>query len=210
MLHRRGCTTEDLLGRRGARGLDGHVARRAADRSRAHGFTRTMSSIQLLEFIAALKVKSESLHVVNMFTSPMRKVAPAIVLSQPARDVGAAGARLRQAGRVPVRQHPSARARSRRGAADGRARSRRSASARHLLDNQIVDHRADLQRRRHRHVRHAGRSARQRDAAHPRACARTRRASTSIATPSSCRPSRRTACIACSTTGIRCCSSTAT
>src|SRR6476646_6457335 len=47
------------------------------------GFTRTVSSIQLLEFISALKGKSENIHVVNMFVSPMRKVAPAIVLSNP-------------------------------------------------------------------------------------------------------------------------------
>src|ERR1039457_2626150 len=40
------------------------------------GFTRTMSTLQLEEFIAALKLKSEQLHVVSMFTSPMRKVAP--------------------------------------------------------------------------------------------------------------------------------------
>jgi hypothetical protein len=52
----------------------------AAERS---GFTRTVSSIQLLEFIAALKGKSENLHVVNMFVSPMRKAAPAIVISNP-------------------------------------------------------------------------------------------------------------------------------
>ena len=47
------------------------------------GFTRTVSSIQLLEFISALKGKSENIHVVNMFVSPMRKAAPAIVLSNP-------------------------------------------------------------------------------------------------------------------------------
>ena len=42
-----------------------------------------MSSVQLLEWITALKEKTDRLHVVNMFTSPMRKVAPAMVLSQP-------------------------------------------------------------------------------------------------------------------------------
>jgi Zinc carboxypeptidase len=47
------------------------------------GFTRTISSLQLLEYIATLKGMSESVHVVNMFTSPLRKVAPAIVLSKP-------------------------------------------------------------------------------------------------------------------------------
>src|SRR5215510_594422 len=51
-----------------------------AERSR---FTRTMSSLQLLEFVAALKGAGERLHVVNMFTSPLRKVAPAMVLGNP-------------------------------------------------------------------------------------------------------------------------------
>jgi hypothetical protein len=46
-------------------------------------FTRTMSSLQLHEYIVALKLKSEQLHVVNMFTSPRGKVAPAIVISNP-------------------------------------------------------------------------------------------------------------------------------
>ena len=46
-------------------------------------FTRTVSTLQLHEWIAALKLKSEFLHVVNMFTSPMRKVAPAIVIANP-------------------------------------------------------------------------------------------------------------------------------
>ena len=43
-------------------------------------FTRTTSTIQLHEWIAALKLKSENLHVVNMFTSPRGKVSPAIVI----------------------------------------------------------------------------------------------------------------------------------
>lgn len=51
-----------------------------AERSK---FTRTVSTIQLHEWIVALKLKSENLHVVNMFTSPMRKVAPAIVIGNP-------------------------------------------------------------------------------------------------------------------------------
>jgi hypothetical protein len=46
-------------------------------------FTRTMSTLQLHEFINALKWKTDRLHVVNMFVSPMRKVAPAIVISNP-------------------------------------------------------------------------------------------------------------------------------
>jgi hypothetical protein len=47
------------------------------------GYTRTMSSLQNLEFITALRGRSEQLHVVNMFTSPLRKVAPAIVIASP-------------------------------------------------------------------------------------------------------------------------------
>ena len=47
------------------------------------GFTRTTSSLQLLEFISVLKQKSENVHVVNMFISPLRKSAPAIVLGAP-------------------------------------------------------------------------------------------------------------------------------
>jgi hypothetical protein len=47
------------------------------------GFTRTTSSLQLLEFISALKQKSANVHVVNMFISPLRKSAPAIVLGAP-------------------------------------------------------------------------------------------------------------------------------
>ena len=46
-------------------------------------YTRTTDTLQLHEWIAALKLKSENMHVVRMFTSPLRKVAPAIVLSNP-------------------------------------------------------------------------------------------------------------------------------
>lgn len=46
-------------------------------------FTRTTSTIQLHEWIAALKLKSENLHIVNMFTSPRGKVSPAIAIAQP-------------------------------------------------------------------------------------------------------------------------------
>lgn len=46
-------------------------------------FTRTMSSLQLLEYISALKEKSEHIHVVNMFISPLRKTAPAMILANP-------------------------------------------------------------------------------------------------------------------------------
>jgi hypothetical protein len=54
--------------------------RTAAEQSR---FTRTMSTLQLHEYINRLKWKSDRLHVISMFTSPMRKVAPALVLSKP-------------------------------------------------------------------------------------------------------------------------------
>ena len=47
------------------------------------GYTRTMSSAQNLEFITAVRGKSEHLHVVNMFTTALRKVAPAIVIANP-------------------------------------------------------------------------------------------------------------------------------
>jgi hypothetical protein len=47
------------------------------------GYTRTMSTLQMHEWIAALKLKSENVHVVRMFTSPLRKVAPAMVLANP-------------------------------------------------------------------------------------------------------------------------------
>ncbi len=47
------------------------------------GFTRTVSTLQLHEYISALKLHGENIHVVNMFVSPLRKVAPAIVLASP-------------------------------------------------------------------------------------------------------------------------------
>lgn len=47
------------------------------------GYTRTMSSLQLLEYITVLKAKSEYVHVVDMFISPRGHVAPAIVLANP-------------------------------------------------------------------------------------------------------------------------------
>ena len=46
-------------------------------------FNRTMSVLQLHEYIDALKWKSDRMHVINMFVSPMRKAAPAMVLSNP-------------------------------------------------------------------------------------------------------------------------------
>ena len=42
-----------------------------------------MSTLQLHEYIAALKLRSENIHVVDMFISPLRKVAPAIVIANP-------------------------------------------------------------------------------------------------------------------------------
>ena len=47
------------------------------------GYTRTMSTLQMHEWMAALKLKSENVHVLRMFTSPLRKVAPAMVLANP-------------------------------------------------------------------------------------------------------------------------------
>ena len=46
-------------------------------------FTRTMSTLQLHEYINVLKQRSENMHVLSMFVSPLRKVAPAIVLASP-------------------------------------------------------------------------------------------------------------------------------
>ena len=46
-------------------------------------YARTMTSGQNLEFITALRAKTEFLHVVNMFISPLRKVAPAMVIASP-------------------------------------------------------------------------------------------------------------------------------
>jgi hypothetical protein len=46
-------------------------------------YARTTDTLQLHEWIAALKLKSEYMHVVRIFTSPLRKVAPAIVLASP-------------------------------------------------------------------------------------------------------------------------------
>src|SRR5690349_5846570 len=51
-----------------------------AERSK---YTRTMTSEQNLEFITALRGKTESLHTVNMFTTALRKSAPAMIISSP-------------------------------------------------------------------------------------------------------------------------------
>ena len=46
-------------------------------------FTRTMSSMDNIEFITALRGKTDSLHVVNMFISPLKKAAPAMIIANP-------------------------------------------------------------------------------------------------------------------------------
>src|SRR5262245_46607473 len=47
------------------------------------GYNRTMTSQDLHEWIAALKTRSDNVHSIDMFTSPLRKVAPALVLANP-------------------------------------------------------------------------------------------------------------------------------
>jgi hypothetical protein len=47
------------------------------------GFTRTTSTLELHEFVDVLKWNSENVHVFSIFTSPLRKVAPAVVLANP-------------------------------------------------------------------------------------------------------------------------------
>ena len=71
-------------------------------------YQRTMTSTDLLEFITALKAKSDLVHVVDMFISPRGKAAPAIVLANPRVTSPSTGEGFGQTGRVPVRQHPSA------------------------------------------------------------------------------------------------------
>ena len=72
-----------------------------------------------------------------MFTSPLRKVAPAIVLASP-RVASAQQARnSRKAGCVPARQYSSSRVGSGRSAVDGRARSGHG-KRKAILDNVIV------------------------------------------------------------------------
>jgi len=100
-------------------------------------FTRTMSTMQLLEFVTALRGKTDRAHVVNMFTSPMRKGAPAIVLGSP-RVTSAQQARA--SGKPVVflfgNIHPPEPE-----AAEALlmvARDLTIGSRRHLLDNQIV------------------------------------------------------------------------
>lgn len=47
------------------------------------GWTRTTSTLQLHEWIAALKLKTEFLHVETMFRSPLGKAAPVMILANP-------------------------------------------------------------------------------------------------------------------------------
>lgn len=46
-------------------------------------FTRTTGVREVHEFIDALKWRSEHVHVLSVFTSPQRRIAPAVVLSNP-------------------------------------------------------------------------------------------------------------------------------
>ncbi|RPJ70646.1 MAG: hypothetical protein EHM24_14870 [Acidobacteria bacterium] len=46
-------------------------------------FERTASSLEVLEFIDALRWGSDKVHVLTVYTSPLRKICPAIVLANP-------------------------------------------------------------------------------------------------------------------------------
>jgi hypothetical protein len=46
-------------------------------------YVRTTSSLELLEFIDKLKWKSDKIHVFNMYTSPLGRVCPVLVLASP-------------------------------------------------------------------------------------------------------------------------------
>jgi hypothetical protein len=100
-------------------------------------FTRTISSIDLLEFIAAFKEKTDRLHVLTMFTSPMRKVAPAMVLANPrvtsAQQARASGKPVMfLVGNIHPPEPEAAEALLM------AAREVAMGAKRHLLDNQIV------------------------------------------------------------------------
>jgi len=47
------------------------------------GFARTTAILQLHEFIDVLKWNSENVHVLTIYTSPLRNVAPVVVLANP-------------------------------------------------------------------------------------------------------------------------------
>ena len=46
-------------------------------------YARTASSLQLLEFIDALRWKSEAVHAFSMYTSPLGRTCPVLVLASP-------------------------------------------------------------------------------------------------------------------------------
>lgn len=46
-------------------------------------YTRTASSYDIQEYLSILKWNSEHVHVINMFTSPLRKVGSAVVMANP-------------------------------------------------------------------------------------------------------------------------------
>lgn len=124
------------------------------------GFTRTMSTLQLHEWIAALKLGSENAHVVRMFTSPLGTVAPAIVLANPrvtapeqARDSGKPVVFLMGNIHPPEPEAAEALLLVARDLAAGRRA--------HLLQVAGRDDRADRQRGRHRRVRHPERRIRE-------------------------------------------------
>ncbi len=55
-------------------------------------YARTVSTLQLHEYIATLKGRTDRLHVLTLFVSPLGKAAPALVLASP-RVTSPAGAR---------------------------------------------------------------------------------------------------------------------
>jgi hypothetical protein len=46
-------------------------------------YERTASSMEILEFIDALRWNSDKVHVLTVYTSPLRKICPAVVLANP-------------------------------------------------------------------------------------------------------------------------------
>jgi hypothetical protein len=47
------------------------------------GFARTTSTLQLLEFVDAIRWRSENLHIFSMYTSPLGRTCPVLVLAAP-------------------------------------------------------------------------------------------------------------------------------
>ena len=176
------------------------------------GYTRTISTHDLDEWIGALKTKGDNVHgnvhVVEMFTSPLKKVAPAMVLANPrvsspeeARASGKPVVFLMGNIHPPEPEAAEALLMVARDLVAGKRRA--------LLDHLIVmiapifnvDERITSWRRT------AAWAARRRSFW---ACAKTRKSSTSTATASSFKLSRPTVCIARSTSGTRCSYSTVT